>query len=150
MEFTWKTEMRRSANGSIEDQQAREVDQLHGQAAAGRLEGGRWQIHTMPDAGSFGTDAVISDADARTLALAVLRDGLLDAWADLIEALSIMGQHPLDGVSPTHCMHDALLVMADPAAFTVQERDRLSVLGFDSDDDDDDEPAFRSSRYGSA
>lgn len=141
MSFTWKTEMRELLGA-----EGRE-DRLRGQAVAGRLEGGRWQLRTMPDVGTFHTSAVISDADARGLALAILRADLPEHWADLIEALAIMGEHPSSPVSPTHCEHDRLTVMADPDMFTTAQRDRLADLNFEQSEDGN---TFSSNWYGSA
>lgn len=67
-------------------------------------------------------------------------------WADLIEALTIMASHPANDVSPTHCDHDTLFVMADPNDFTPDEILRLDELGFLPTD----QGTFKSFRYGSA
>lgn len=67
------------------------------------------------------------------------------AWADLLEALTLMARHHTDPVSPFHCQHDQLNVLADPDAFTEAEIARLDELGFHVDDG-----AFYSFRYGSA
>lgn len=67
------------------------------------------------------------------------------AWADLIRALTLLATHG-DEVSPFHCEHDTLHVMANPAAFTAEELALLESLGFLPDDDG----TFYSFRYGSA
>lgn len=68
-------------------------------------------------------------------------------WADLIEALTIMARHPANDVSPTHCAHDELQVMANPAEFTAEEIERLAELRFYPSEF---EGVFYSNRYGSA
>ena len=74
--------------------------------------------------------------------------GMPQAWADLIEALTLMAKHQINDISPTHCEHDRLYVMADPAQFTPEELARLEELHFDPDSED--ESTFSSSWYGSA
>ena len=66
-------------------------------------------------------------------------------WDDLIEAVTILKQHAT-GAFPTHCEHDVLLVMADPAKFSPEELARLEELGFHPGEHD----TFKSYRYGSA
>ena len=68
------------------------------------------------------------------------------AWQDLIEAIELLSQHPTSSVSPFHCEHDELWVMADPEEFTAEELERLDHLGFFTDG----EGGFKSYRYGSA
>lgn len=69
------------------------------------------------------------------------------AWADLLEGLELLAQHPTDTVSPLHCEHDKLTVLADDSAFTDDELARLETLGFDVDRS---EGGFYSFRFGSA
>lgn len=77
---------------------------------------------------------------------ATLYDGALPpAWADLFEALALLATHQNNDLSPFHCSHDQLTVMADPAAFTAEEIARLDALGFHVGDD-----SFYSWKYGSA
>lgn len=68
------------------------------------------------------------------------------AWAELIEALTILAQHPTDPINPTHCDDDTLTVLADANSFDDAELDRLAVLGFGVTVND----AFSSFRFGSA
>lgn len=68
------------------------------------------------------------------------------AWAELIEGLTLLARHPADQVSPLHCEHDMLRVMADDGAFTSAELERLDALGFTADTDG----GFYSFRFGSA
>lgn len=68
------------------------------------------------------------------------------AWAELIEALTLLAKHPGDQVSPLHCEHDTLNVLADNSAFTADELARLEELGFHAGS----EGGFYSFRYGSA
>lgn len=69
------------------------------------------------------------------------------AWADLIEALTIMSKHPGNVTAPTHCGHDELMVMADPDEFTAEELARLEELSFLPSAH---EGTFISFRFGSA
>jgi hypothetical protein len=69
------------------------------------------------------------------------------AWADLLEALTLLAQHPADTVSPFNCTHDTLYVLADDSAFTDDEIARLEALGFNRNSSDG---GFYSFRYGSA
>lgn len=48
---------------------------------------------------------------------------------DLIEALTILRRYD-NPVSPTHCEHDTLLVMVDPALVSDEDLERLKQLGF--------------------
>jgi hypothetical protein len=68
------------------------------------------------------------------------------AWADLIEGLTMLAAHQSNEISPFHCEHDQLTVMADPDAFTSTELDRLKELGFEPGEDQ----TFYSFRFGSA
>lgn len=52
------------------------------------------------------------------------------AWADLLEALTLLARHQSNDISPFHCEHDTLTVMADPEKFTAEELARLDKLGF--------------------
>lgn len=76
--YTWKTEMRHSTasartSAELEElQAARAADKLRGQAAARRLEDGRWCITVMPDRSTFAQDCVVSADDMRALAHATL------------------------------------------------------------------------------
>jgi hypothetical protein len=72
---------------------------------------------------------------------------LPQAWADLLEALTLLAKHQNNDVSPFNCSHDTLTVMADPAAFTPKELARLDELGFIANGDDE---VFTSFRFGSA
>jgi hypothetical protein len=67
------------------------------------------------------------------------------AWSDLIEALTLLARHYTDPISPFNCEHDELTVLADPSAFTDEERARLDDLGFHVGDE-----SFYSFRFGSA
>lgn len=67
------------------------------------------------------------------------------AWADLIEALTLLARHRNDDISPLHCEHDTLHVCSDPAGYTDTEKARLDELGFHVGDD-----GFYSFRFGSA
>lgn len=69
------------------------------------------------------------------------------AWADLLEALTILARHHNNDVSPLHCGDDTLTVMADPATFTPNELARLDALGFFPSGDGE---TFTSYRFGSA
>lgn len=68
------------------------------------------------------------------------------AWTDLLEALALLATHQSNDISPLHCEHDQLTVMADPSAFNPEELARLDELGFHPGDDG----TFYSFRYGSA
>jgi hypothetical protein len=68
------------------------------------------------------------------------------AWADLIEGLTLLAQHHTDPISPLHCSHDTLHVLADDKAFTDEELAHLERLGFLADKDG----GFYSFRFGSA
>lgn len=68
------------------------------------------------------------------------------AWADLIEGLTLLAKHPSDIISPLHCEHDTLNVMADDEAFTEDEIAKLDELGFTVNR----EGGFYSFRFGSA
>lgn len=62
---------------------------------------------------------------------------------DLIEALTILRRYD-NPVSPTHCEHDTLLVMVDPALVSDEDLERLKQLGFTPYD----EYGFVSFRFG--
>ncbi len=68
------------------------------------------------------------------------------AWADLIHGLTMLARHQSNDISPFHCEHDELTVMADPAKFTPDELDHLAALGFLPGSDG----TFTSFRFGSA
>ncbi len=71
-----------------------------------------------------------------------------EAWNDLLEGLALLARHPSNDISPLHCEHDTLTVMADSTKFTEEELARLDALGFTPDED---EPStFYSFRFGSA
>ncbi|MFD3594327.1 hypothetical protein ACFWU5_16510 [Nocardia sp. NPDC058640] len=70
-----------------------------------------------------------------------------DAWTDLIQAITLLAQHPTDTISPFHCEHDQLFVMADDTKFTADEIAQLDEWGFSVNEDDG---GFTSFRYGSA
>ncbi|MET0416653.1 MAG: hypothetical protein ABW022_11600 [Actinoplanes sp.] len=69
------------------------------------------------------------------------------AWSDLIEGLTLLAKHHTDPISPLHCSHDTLHVLADETAFTALELDLLDKLGFNVDSS---EGGFYSYRFGSA
>lgn len=66
---------------------------------------------------------------------------------DLIEALTILSKYTEDR-NPTHCEHDVLAVMVDPARVPPDEIERLETLGFIATKQDGD-PVFISFRFGS-
>jgi hypothetical protein len=68
------------------------------------------------------------------------------AWAELIEALTLLAHGSSDSFSPLHCEHDTLTVMSDPEAFSPEELARLEELGFHPGE----EQTFYSFRFGSA
>jgi hypothetical protein len=70
------------------------------------------------------------------------------AWADLIEAITLLAQHPTNNISPLWCEHDTLHVCADRSKFTAEEVARLEKLGFHEDTEW--MAGFHSYRYGSA
>lgn len=70
-----------------------------------------------------------------------------NAWADLINGLGILRHGKYSDVSPTHCAHDKLTVMSNPAKFTEDQIDQLDRLGFIADTS---EGVFYSWRFGSA
>jgi hypothetical protein len=65
---------------------------------------------------------------------------------DLIEALNIFLKYGNPDY-PTHCQHDVLLVMIDPALVSDEDKIRLDQLSFVPEKGMD--PCFRSFRYGS-
>ena len=70
-----------------------------------------------------------------------------DAWADLINGLGILHSGKTSDISPTHCAHDTLTIMSDPARFTPEELEHLERLGFHAKLE---EQCFYSFRFGSA
>lgn len=68
-----------------------------------------------------------------------------DAWGDLIKGLTLLRRSQPDTISPLHCEHDELWVMADPEDFTAEEIAQLDRWGFFVDDE-----GFKSYRFGSA
>jgi hypothetical protein len=68
------------------------------------------------------------------------------AWAELIEALTLLAKGADNEAYPTWCEHDFLHVCAEPSKFTAEEISRLDDLGFWVDD----EGGFCSSKFGSA
>ena len=70
------------------------------------------------------------------------------AWADLIEGLQILAKVQTSEISPLHCEHDTLHVLADPRRLSAAELDHLDGLGFHAADDPDE--GFWSFRFGSA
>lgn len=66
---------------------------------------------------------------------------------ELIEALNIFVQYGRPA-SPTHCEHDVLTVMIDPAKVSTEHLARLDELGFFPADDGS--GTFQSYRFGSA
>lgn len=64
------------------------------------------------------------------MAAMTTNDTMPKAWADLLEALTLLAEHPADRAVPVVCEHDELTVNADPAAFTADEIARLGRLGF--------------------
>lgn len=71
-----------------------------------------------------------------------------EPWADLIRGLTLLAKHQNNDISPLHCEHDTLCVMADPSAFTAEELVELEELGFHPDSEYD--LCFTSFRFGSA
>jgi hypothetical protein len=69
-----------------------------------------------------------------------------NAWDDLIKALTLLRKGATDTVSPLHCEHDTLWVLADPEKFTAEETEQLDAWGFFVDS----EGGFSSFRFGSA
>lgn len=90
----------------------------------------------------------LSAEDAHTLACAILGAKLPEAWRQLIEGLALLAQHPTSKISPLHCEHDELTVLANPAKFTPEELEHLGTLGFRTTAED--EEVFVSYRFGSA
>ncbi len=68
------------------------------------------------------------------------------AWADLIEGLMMLAHNRSNDISPFHCEHDQLTIMADPDQFTAEELAKLDAMGFHAGD----EGTFYSFRFGSA
>lgn len=73
------------------------------------------------------------------------------AWADLLEGLTLLAKHQNNDISPFNCSHDQLTVMADPAMFTTEEIAHLDDLGFHAGKPgSENEETFYSFRFGSA
>lgn len=68
------------------------------------------------------------------------------AWSELIEALTLLATGQSNDISPLHCEHDQLMVMADPTEFSDAELGQLDSWGFFPGEDG----TFCSFRYGSA
>jgi hypothetical protein len=66
---------------------------------------------------------------------------------NLIEALQIFAKYMEDVDLPTHCEHDELFVMVDPAVVSKEDKKRLKTLTFTPSSDGD---TFSSFYYGSA
>ncbi len=66
---------------------------------------------------------------------------------DLIEALTILRKYGNPGC-PTHCEHDVLYVMVDPALVSKEDKKRLKELGLTPDSDFGN--CFSSFKFGSA
>lgn len=67
---------------------------------------------------------------------------------DLIKALTIFAKYIPDSSYPTHCEHDILSVMCDPAEVSDADTKLLAGLGFFPSDEASE--TFFSFRYGSA
>lgn len=67
---------------------------------------------------------------------------------DLIEALTILSKYA-NPAYPTHCEHDVLTVMVDPALVSEEDLKRLEELDFTPGSEYSDE-VFTSFRFGSA
>lgn len=65
---------------------------------------------------------------------------------DLIKALTIFFKYG-DPYSPTHCEHDELYIMIDPADVSREDKEKLKELGFEESDNGE---SFSSYRFGSA
>lgn len=72
----------------------------------------------------------------------------MNAWDELLEALTLLRRSHPEVTSPFNCEHDTLWVSADPADFTTEELARLDEIGFFVPDSD--VPGFMSYRFGSA
>lgn len=73
--------------------------------------------------------------------------GTEDGFADLIAALTIFARYAPGTACPTHCEHDELRVMVDPAKVSASDIKELESLGFHENEDDE---TFVSFRFGSA
>jgi len=69
-----------------------------------------------------------------------------EGMEEIIAALQIFLKYD-NPKYPTHCEHDSLAVLIDPALVSDEDKKRLDELGFLVDDDED---CFISFRYGSA
>jgi hypothetical protein len=67
---------------------------------------------------------------------------------DLIEALQIFAKYG-NPYSPTHCEHDVLTIMIDPAVVSAEDKARLNELDFAPYGEYGDD-VFTSFRFGSA
>jgi hypothetical protein len=72
---------------------------------------------------------------------------LPEAWQHLIDGLLLLSRHHSNDISPLHCEHDTLTVMADPEAFAPPELALLDSWGFHPGPE---EGTFTSYRFGSA
>lgn len=66
---------------------------------------------------------------------------------DLIEALTILSKYGNPDF-PTHCEHDEMLVVIDPAIVSEEDKQRLEELDFIPNENDN--RTFISYRFGSA
>ena len=71
------------------------------------------------------------------------------AWDDLMLALALLAKHQNNDISPFHCEHDQLNVMADPTKFSESEIQQLEEWGFHAALNEGDD-CFYSFRFGSA
>lgn len=70
--------------------------------------------------------------------------------SDLLEAIQIFLKYG-DPYAPTHCEHDVLTVMIDPADVSDEDKDRLEELGFKAGGYESwPDSMFQSFRFGSA
>lgn len=69
------------------------------------------------------------------------------AWGDLVVGLVMLARSQTNAISPLHCEHDQLTVMADRSNLTDEDVEKLSELGFEYDEGDE---TFYSFRFGSA
>ena len=68
--------------------------------------------------------------------------------SNLIEALQIILKYH-NHAYPTCCLHDELLVLADPKLFSIEDIDSLKELGFIVNCDNEQPTGFVSYRFGS-
>jgi hypothetical protein len=69
------------------------------------------------------------------------------AWQELLWGLTLLARGQTNDISPLHCEHDQLTVMADPMEFAPEEIAQLEAWGFHPGPD---EGTFSSFRFGSA